>query len=116
MEKPAGGEVSYHGQVVPPLGMRTRAQELTAMQMVFQDPNSSLNPRKRLGAQIEDGIAAARKRGAQSATPSEWLHAVGLAAELIDRYPHQLSGGQGQRVAIAPTIAPRPDPIVAHER
>lgn len=115
MEKPAGGEVAYHGQVVPPLGMRTRPPELTAMQMVFQDPNSSLNPRKRVGAQIEDGIAAARKRGAQSSAASEWLYAVGLAAELIDRYPHQLSGGQRQRVAIARSIAARPDLIVADE-
>lgn len=115
MEKPTEGQVSYHGQPVPPLGMRTRPQALTAMQMVFQDPNSSLNPRKRLGAQIADGIAAARSRGVSGSQPEEWLEAVGLSPGLARRYPHQLSGGQRQRVAIARSIAARPDLIVADE-
>lgn len=115
MEKPAEGRVSYHGQQVPPLGLRRRPAPLTAMQMVFQDPNSSLNPRKRVGAQIADGIAAARNRGAEGSTPLQWLEAVGLSPTLIDRYPHQLSGGQRQRVAIARSIAARPDLIVADE-
>ena len=115
MEKPAEGRVNYHGQEVPPLGLRRRPAHLTAMQMVFQDPNSSLNPRKRVGAQIADGIAAARHRGAEGSAPLEWLEAVGLSPTLADRYPHQLSGGQRQRVAIARSIAARPDLIVADE-
>ncbi len=116
MEKPAGGAVRYHGEPVPPLGLRTRAAALTAMQMVFQDPNSSLNPRKRVAAQVADGVAAARARGAGG--PQEaghWLEQVGLDRALAARYPHQLSGGQRQRVAIARSIAARPDLIVADE-
>ena len=116
MEKPAGGAVRYHGEPVPPLGLRTRAAALTAMQMVFQDPNSSLNPRKRVAAQVADGVAAARARGASG--PQEaghWLEQVGLDRALAARYPHQLSGGQRQRVAIARSIAARPDLIVADE-
>jgi len=115
MEKPADGQVRYHGRPVPPLGLRTRDAALTAMQMVFQDPNSSLNPRKRVAAQIADGIAAARARGAQGSEPDHWLQQVGLDAALATRYPHQLSGGQRQRVAIARSIAARPDLIVADE-
>ncbi|HLS24951.1 MAG TPA: ABC transporter ATP-binding protein [Beutenbergiaceae bacterium] len=115
MEKPADGQVRYHGRSVPPLGLRTRDVALTAMQMVFQDPNSSLNPRKRVAAQIADGIAAARARGAEGSKPDYWLDQVGLAPDLAARYPHQLSGGQRQRVAIARSIAARPDLIVADE-
>lgn len=115
MERPHSGAVSYHGAAVPPLGLRTRPAALTAMQMVFQDPNSSLNPRVRVAQQIADGARAARGRGVVSARPEEWLEAVGLAASFARRYPHQLSGGQRQRVAIARALAARPDLIVADE-
>jgi len=115
MEKPHSGVVSYRGGGVPALGLRTRPAEFTAMQMVFQDPNSSLNPRVRVAQQISDGARAARSRGVTSARPEEWLEAVGLAASFARRYPHQLSGGQRQRVAIARALAARPDLIVADE-
>lgn len=115
MERPTAGSITYRGRDVPPLGLRRRPLELTAVQMVFQDPNSSLNPRKRVGAQIADGVAAARARGVESGMPGEWLEAVGLDAQMATRYPHQLSGGQRQRVAIARAIAARPDLLVADE-
>ena len=115
MERPHSGTIAYHGAPVPPLGLRTRPSALTAMQMVFQDPNSSLNPRVRVAQQIADGARAARRRGIASPPPEHWLDAVGLPASFVDRYPHQLSGGQRQRVAIARALAARPDLIVADE-
>ncbi|WP_394216199.1 ATP-binding cassette domain-containing protein [Brachybacterium vulturis] len=115
MEKPRSGEVRFRGRPVPPLGLRRRAADLTAMQMVFQDPNSSLNPRKRIGDQIADGVAAAKARGLSSDAPGTWLGAVGLDPAMVSRYPHQFSGGQRQRIAIARALAARPDLLVADE-
>lgn len=115
IEKPASGSVEYHGASVPPLGLRTRPAALTAIQMVFQDPNSSLNPRIRVAQQIGDGARAARSRGLSSDSAEQWLKAVGLSPTLASRYPYQLSGGQRQRVAIARALAARPDLIVADE-
>lgn len=115
MERPAEGDVLYRGQNVPPLGMRKRGPDFTSIQMVFQDPNSSLNPRKRTGAQIGDGIAAALARGDAGSTAAEWLERVGLPTSFATRYPHEFSGGQRQRVAIARALASRPDLLVADE-
>ncbi|GAA4430474.1 hypothetical protein GCM10023169_33940 [Georgenia halophila] len=115
MERPAAGEVRFHGERVPPLGLRRRAAALTAIQMVFQDPNSSLNPRKRIGDQIADGNRAARARGLTSEPPPVWLEAVGLDPAMVSRYPHQFSGGQRQRIAIARALAARPELLVADE-
>lgn len=115
MEKPRAGSVLYRDAPVQPLGMRTRPRELTAIQMVFQDPNSSLNPRLRVAQQIAEGSRAARARGLSTESPAHWLEAVGLSPALQDRYPYQLSGGQRQRVAIARALAAKPDLIVADE-
>lgn len=115
MEKPRDGSVLYRGENVPFLGVRRRDKSFTSIQMVFQDPNSSLNPRIRVGAQIAEGIRTALARGQEGSTPEEWLERVGLPSAMVSRYAHELSGGQRQRVAIARALAARPDLLVADE-
>ncbi len=115
IEKTAGGTVLFDGAPVAPLGIRRRSVAMTGIQMVFQDPSTSLNPRRRVGDQISDGIATARARGAAGSTVDEWLERVGLPTEVASRFPHQFSGGQKQRIAIARALAARPSLLVADE-
>ena len=107
---PSEGRVLLDGQDIARASRKRR-------QMVFQDPYSSLDPRRRVGAQIADGLAIHRivpaaERGARVAA---LLSQVGLPATHADRYPHEFSGGQRQRVAIARALATEPDFLVADE-
>src|SRR5690606_31543063 len=115
IEKPAGGSVRFLDGEGRPMGIRRRPQRLTGIQMVFQDPSTSLNPRRRIGDQIADGIATARVRGAEGSRVEEWLEKVGLPTASVSKYPHQFSGGQKQRIAIARALAARPQLLVADE-
>lgn len=110
LERLSSGEIRLDGEPLPPLGWRTRTD--VRVQMVFQSPYTSLNPRRTVGSQIADGMRESDRRGARVA---ELLERVGLDAGAATRYPHQFSGGQRQRVAIARALAPRPELLVADE-
>jgi peptide/nickel transport system ATP-binding protein len=115
--EPTGGTVRIGGENVLAMDRRRLRDGRRHMQMIFQDPFSSLNPRMRIGESIAEpmrhhGLA----RGAEAtARVAALLERVGLAPDMATRFPHEFSGGQRQRVAIARALALNPDFIVADE-
>ena len=116
LEPAAVGSVQFAGESVVTLGRRKRSGSLRRLQMVFQDPYSSLNPRRTVGDLIADGVVlggGSKKAAAQRVV--ELLDRVGLPADAAEKYPHEFSGGQRQRIAIARTLAADPECLVADE-
>jgi len=108
----AGGTVTFEGRPVTALGRRARPAELVRLQLVFQNPYSSLNPRRTVGSQLADGLIDS---GHRAARVPELLELVGLPPNAVKRFPHEFSGGQRQRIAIARALAADPSVIVLDE-
>ena len=110
------GSIIFDGVPMKALGRRSRQTALRRLQMVFQDPYSSLNPRRKIGDQISDGLnLAAQFKGNRDLRIGELLERVQLAPDAARRFPHEFSGGQRQRIAIARALAAEPSMIVADE-
>jgi oligopeptide/dipeptide ABC transporter ATP-binding protein len=113
----AGGQIRFEGKDVAALRGRALKDYRRAAQIVFQDPDNSLDPRMRVGPSVAEPLIAHRIVGRRRAAgrARELLAEVGLDPELAARYPHQLSGGQRQRVAIARALAVQPRLLVLDE-
>ena len=117
LEKPASGSIRLDGKELAALSGRELKRSRGDIQMVFQDPYGSLNPRLKIAESLDEVIAMRRpgKAAERRARAEELLTQVGLTPDSLDRYPHQFSGGQRQRIGIARALAGDPKLIVADE-
>ena len=112
---PTAGRILLDGQDISWLSQARLRPLRRRMQIVFQHPYASLNPRKRVGRIVAQPLWVHRVPGDHRRQVSELLERVGLPASAADHYPHEFSGGQRQRIAIARALALRPDLIVLDE-
>jgi oligopeptide transport system ATP-binding protein len=118
LEKPTAGQILFHGEDVARMNSRRLKKYRRRVQIIFQDPYASLNPRMTVGDIVAEGwevhkdVVPAKDRRKRA---RELIERVGLNPDYVNRYPHQFSGGQRQRIGIARALALQPEVIVCDE-
>jgi ABC-type glutathione transport system ATPase component len=110
--EPSSGAVWMNGKKA---GSLSRLERARTVQMVFQDPFSSLNPKLSVGNMLREAVMQSAAPGVPKDRICDLLESVGLSPDILDHYPHQFSGGQRQRLGIARALAVRPQVLIADE-
>jgi ABC-type oligopeptide transport system ATPase subunit len=113
--EPTAGTIRFEGEDITHLSPRRMRPLRREMQIIFQDPYSSLNPRKSVGQIIAEPFAIHRTERDRKHRVQELLDRVGLSPEHYNRFPHEFSGGQRQRIGVARALALQPKLIVCDE-
>ncbi len=111
------GDVWFKGRHLNQLDSQELRKQRRFLQMIFQDPFASLNPRMRIGEIVEEGLLIHRLGNAtqRKEKVAQMLHRVGLSADDMEKYPHQFSGGQRQRIGIARALVVEPSVVICDE-